>query len=112
PINGGVPWPKEFRSALRREGEWLSFVRPAHRLMPGYTASRKSATALLAGSTSVWEQLDGYHQKTVYVPENGIDPERFAFPETERKPGPLRIAFVGRLVPYKGADMMIDAVAP
>src|SRR5713226_3525855 len=39
PMNGGIPWPKEFRAELRREGEWLSYVREAHRLLPGYAAT-------------------------------------------------------------------------
>jgi glycosyltransferase involved in cell wall biosynthesis len=52
----------------------------------------------------------------VYIPENAVEPERFG--GTSRAPsraapsGPLRIAFVGRLVPYKGADMLIQAAAP
>jgi glycosyltransferase involved in cell wall biosynthesis len=47
------------------------------------------------------------------VPENGIDLERFGndfAPVTP--PRPVRIAFVGRLVPYKGADILVDAVQP
>jgi glycosyltransferase involved in cell wall biosynthesis len=114
PINGGVPWPKEFRDRLRSEGEWLSYIRDAHRLMPYYAATRRSASALIAGSTNVWEQLTPYRDKCVYIPENAIDPERFAV-EPAIPPqggGPLRVSFVGRLVPYKGADMLIEAAAP
>jgi len=112
PINGGVPWPKGFHHALRGEGEWLSYVRGGHRLLPGYRRTRSAAAALITGSINTFEQMNGHHERCVYVPENAIDPDRFAVPEPEKKDGPLRIVFVGRLVPYKGADMLIDAVAP
>lgn len=113
PINGGVPWPKEFRDALRREGEWLSHLRAGHRLLPGYDRIRRNAAALIAGSVNVWEQLSDHLERSVYVPENAIEPDRFAVPEPRHEQsGPLRVVFVGRLVPYKGADMLIDAVAP
>ncbi len=112
PINGGVPWPKEFRDAMYREGEWLSYVRSAYKLFPGYRSTRRSAKGLIVGSVSVWEQMEGYRDRCVYVPENAIDPSRFELGDPGRPDAPLRIAFVGRLVPYKGADMLIDAVAP
>jgi len=112
PMNGGIPWPKEFRAELRREGEWLSYVREAHRLLPGYAATRSAAAALITGSICAWEQMRGHHERCVYLPENAIEPGRFAVAKPERLGGPLRVAFVGRLVPYKGADMLIDAVAP
>lgn len=112
PLNGGVPWPREFRSALRREGEWLAYLRSGHRFVPGYRSTRAAASAILAGSTHVWGELQGYHDRSVYIPENGIDPERVRARLGERRPGPLAIAFVGRLVPYKGADMLVEAAAP
>lgn len=112
PLNGGVPWPKEFVRAQHREGEWLSHVRGAHRLLPGYRSTRRNAAATITGSRSVWEQMAGHEARCVYVPENGIDPERFPEPPARLAGGPLQVAFVGRLVPYKGADMLIEAAAP
>jgi glycosyltransferase involved in cell wall biosynthesis len=112
PANGGVAWPKEFRDALRREGEWLSYIRGSHRLLPGYALTRTAAAALIAGSASAWDQLKGHHERCVYLPENAIDPDRFCVTERAPAEGPLRVAFVGRLVPYKGADMLIEAAAP
>jgi glycosyltransferase involved in cell wall biosynthesis len=113
PINGGVKWPKEFGAVRRAEGEWLSYVRDAHKLLPGYRSTRSDAAAILVGSTATRDQIPApYRSKCVYIPENGIDPERFGFCIDRPVTKPLRIAFVGRLVPYKGADMLMDAAAP
>lgn len=112
PINGGVPWPAEFRDALRREGEWLTYLRGAYRLMPGFSSTRRSASAILAGSRHVWSELEGFQDRAIYIPENAIDPERVTGSREQRRVGPLRVAFVGRLVPYKGVDMLIEATAP
>jgi glycosyltransferase involved in cell wall biosynthesis len=111
PVNGGVPWPKGFHDVQHAEGEWLSYVRDAHKLLPGYRNTRKRASALIAGSMSAYEQFGDYLEKVVYIPENAVATERF--PEVTPTPaqGPMRVAFVGRLVPYKGADMLIRASA-
>ena len=43
---------------------------------------------------------------------NGIDLSRFPEPQTNQtSPGPIRILSTGRLVPFKGFDILIDACA-
>jgi glycosyltransferase involved in cell wall biosynthesis len=113
PLNGGVPWPKGFDAARRREKEWLSYVRDVYRLVPGYLATRRDATAILIGSRDTWMQMPrSFHRKCFYVPENAIDPARFTQTRTRKTQKPIRAIFVGRLVPYKGADMLLEAAAP
>ncbi|TWU18080.1 glycosyltransferase family 4 protein [Allorhodopirellula heiligendammensis] len=110
PLNGGVPWPTQFSGVRRKEKEWLSYIRSMHTLMPGYHRTRRSARALIIGSKDTWHQMpEAYQSKCVYIPENGIDLARFSKTRTRQATLPLELVFVGRLVPYKGADMLIEA---
>lgn len=113
PLNGGVPWPKEFDRERRREREWLSYVRDGYKLMPYYRRTRGAAAAIITGSRDTYRQLaDAYKDKAVYVPENAVDPARFTARTSGSVSLPLKVAFVGRLVPYKGCDMLLTAAAP
>jgi glycosyltransferase involved in cell wall biosynthesis len=112
PLNGGVPWPKGFRDRQHAEREWLSHVRAVYKLMPGYRSTRRYSSAIIAGSKYTYEEMPRWaKEKCSIIPENGVDPERFKTPRSRRASLPLRGAFVGRLVPYKGADMLLEAAA-
>ncbi|SHH56799.1 glycosyltransferase family 4 protein [Marivita hallyeonensis] len=111
PLNGGVPWPKHFDTERRAEKEWLSYFRSAYKLLPGRDSTVKHAAAIIVGSRHTQSEIPAqYAGKTVFIPENGIDPARFN-QTANPKDDMLRACFVGRLVPYKGADMLITAAA-
>lgn len=113
PLNGGVPWPAGFDTERRREKEWLSYVRGAYKALPGRGAMLKASAAIICGSRHTMTEIPArYRDKAIWMPENAVDPERFNL--TAMQPGalPLRACFIGRLVPYKGADMAIRAAAP
>ena len=114
PINGGVPWPRAFDSARRKEREWLSYVRGLHRLLPGHRASRRHTSGFLVASGHTWRELpEAARERATYVPENAIDPAKFTAERTRTAgDGPIRLAWLGRLVPYKGGDMALEAARP
>ncbi len=111
PLNGGVPWPKGFDAERRREKEWLSYVRGAYKVLPNWRATMKAASAIIVGSRHTQSEVPkAYADKAVFIPENAIDPARFSATGTPPE-GPLQLCFVGRMVPYKGPDILLEAAA-
>lgn len=53
----------------------------------------------------------GYHGPAAVVPQFGVDTELFR-PHPHPANDPLRIGYVGRLVPQKGVDCLLRAYAP
>jgi glycosyltransferase involved in cell wall biosynthesis len=112
PLNGGVPWPPHFMDRQHAERDWLSTVRRLYKFMPAYRSTRRDSAAILVGSMYTYADMPSWAQrKCIYIPENGVDLERFSRPRERTASLPLKGAFVGRLVPYKGADMLLEAAA-
>lgn len=108
PIAGGLPWPAEFSSEKRKEKEWLTNFRDFYKYLPYYRSSRENANALIVNSKATLNQMESqYHEKVVYIPENAIDPNRFDLSNTVNVTKPYKVVFIGRLVPYKCADVAI-----
>ena len=107
PLNGGLPWPKEYPELRRREREWLAPFRRAYQLMPYYRATYQHLSGVIAGSQHTASEIPRHFGgRRYYLPENGIDPERFplaaSWPEPRKR---FRFITIGRLVPYKGFDL-------
>ncbi len=119
PVNGGVSFPKGFQDVARREFYYLNVIRHLVRLIPGYVETYKRADHILAGSTftmnMIQEQLHVPDERISLFYENGIDAaflETTAVDDLSRaSDNCIELLFVGRLVPYKGADMLLDAIS-
>ena len=113
PLSGGLLIPPGFEDVLRGEREWLAPFREAHRLMPGYRATRECASAIIVGSRVASAEIpERCAQRRVYVPENGVNPARFDRHAQGAVHLPIRVAFAGRHVRLKGIDMLLEAAAP
>src|SRR5262249_9093644 len=90
PLNGGLPWPKSFIDRQHAEGEWLSRLRWMHKFIPYYKSTRLHSAALIAGSKHTYGELPHWTSaKRIYIPENGVDLERFRKPRTHSAGLPL-----------------------
>lgn len=118
PVNGGVPYPESFGKIAQSEFSFLNWLRTAGRyLLSGYRDSYERADAVLSGSEftkGLLEKLFALKRDVEVLAENGLDETFFADAAAEEPPrsdDTLEILFVGRLVPYKGADIAIDALS-
>lgn len=116
PLNGGLPWPKQYPDLRKQEGERLSYFRSLFRFVPGYRTTREAASAIIVGGASAYHEIpDQWKSKTFYIPENAIDPQRFPQPASRTAQDytnrPIRAVFLGRLVPYKACDILLEAGA-
>jgi glycosyltransferase involved in cell wall biosynthesis len=110
PINGGLPYPKQFRRELWREREWLRLARGAVNFFP-YTRStyRRSAAILAAGQHTIDNLPISDRSKVFNLLEVGFDPKTFLSFSTRPHHERLTFLFVGRLIPFKCPDMAIAA---
>ncbi|MEA5511116.1 glycosyltransferase family 4 protein [Crocosphaera sp. UHCC 0190] len=115
PVNGGVPFPTGFQKVARQEFAYFNFLRAIGRyLIPGYVETYKKADKILAGSTYTLNLLKDLFaisdDKINLFYENGISQDFFKKQQVNADAQYINLLFVGRLVPYKGADMVIEAI--
>lgn len=113
PLNGGLPWPKEYPELRGKEREWLVPVRNAYRRLPFYRSSYRRLAAVISGSRHTQSETPSdFTGRQIYMPENGIDPYRFQISDGWAAPtGRFQFVSVGRLVPYKGFHLTLQAMA-
>ena len=125
PVNGGVPFPDGFKDLGRREYSYLNFLRWVGRsIIPGYRETYKKADYILAGSSYTLglirqlfpktrdEQIELFYENGItssFVRSNeDVDQKMKLVKDSADKK--IKLLYVGRLVPYKGANMLLDAL--
>jgi glycosyltransferase involved in cell wall biosynthesis len=112
PLNGGLPWPSVFTKELKKEKEWLTYVRNAYRWLPFARSTLNKTKVILAAFQHTINQLSASQkEKTIDFPEVGIDPSLFAAPDVRESSHQVTFLFAGRLVPYKCPDVVVSAFA-
>ena len=125
PVNGGVPFPDGFKDLGRREYSYLNFLRWVGRsIIPGYRETYKKADYIFAGSSYTLGLIRKLFPKTrdeqiELLYENGItssflrsseDVDQKIMLAEDAIDKKVKLLYVGRLVPYKGAHMLLDAI--
>jgi glycosyltransferase involved in cell wall biosynthesis len=112
PLNGGLPWPKAYPELRRKEREWLVPVRNAYKHLPYYRSTYRHLAGVISGSRHTATEVPRSSPcRRFYLPENGVDPARFPIASAWPEPrGRFRFLTVGRLVPYKGVDLTLEAM--
>lgn len=115
PMNGGMVYPPAFRARQNAiERRTIAALRlltdVGNRLVPG----KPSASALLVANERTRAVLSPCMRSvpTYVVPENGVDLSRFHGVEKAKKPAGFRFAYAGRLIDWKGVDLLLEAFPP
>jgi glycosyltransferase involved in cell wall biosynthesis len=115
PLNGGLPWPADYPELRKQEREWLVPIRGIYRWLPYHRSTYKHARGVIAGSWHTATEIPAWFAgRRYYLPENGFDLERIPLSDGWTAPEPgkrFRFVTVGRLVPYKGFDLILEAMA-
>ena len=117
PMNGDIGYPRAFRAwaslpdrVFVRVWRWLA--RGLGWLLPG----KRPAWMLLAANERTEAALRLYHTRCMpdRISENGVDFKTWAPPSAPRPSAsgaPVRFIFAGRLVAWKGVDLLLSAWA-
>jgi glycosyltransferase involved in cell wall biosynthesis len=114
PMNGNMTYPPGFRSRSPLERAFVPVARRstdlANYLIPG---KRRAEVLLVANERTRSALPAGYRGKVQILCENGVDTDIWRRPDDlqARPVDGLRLAFLGRLVSWKGADMVLDVFA-
>jgi len=112
PVNGGLGWPPGFYAELKREREWLTYVRKIHTALPYYRVTYRKSAAILAGFQHTIDKLPAEARPRIFNCsdvgyEEQPDDDRFERPASDQ----MTVLFAGRLVPYKCPDVLVKAFA-
>ncbi len=114
PLNAGLETPSAFRETLRGESTWLYPIRYFGRVLDWVIGSSRNAARFLTATEATVNSIAQRHRaRIVPMLENGVELSRFTameWPEPPSATNPLRLLFVGRLIPAKALPLLFEAM--
>lgn len=114
PLNAGLETPRAFRETLRGESTWLYPIRYFGRVLDWIIGSSRHATLFLTATEATVNSIAPRHRARIRpMLENGVDLTRFVpadWPEPPSETNPLKMLFVGRLIPAKALPLLFEAM--
>jgi len=111
PVNGGMETAPGFPEVERLERAGFQSLRPLARFLdPGAETFRRAACVLVATEATRAVLPSAVAARARLLCENAVDPALFTPTPGRRGPG-LRALYLGRLLPYKGVEHALRAVA-
>ena len=115
PLNCGLGMPGGFDYILRQESTWLVRLRRIGRVIDTLIGSSRRISRILTATRATRDWVaPRFRDRCRMMLENGIDLARFQpapWPEAPSASQPLRVLFVGRLIAFKGLDLLLAAMA-
>jgi glycosyltransferase involved in cell wall biosynthesis len=115
PLNSGLGKPQGFEAILRQESGWLIRVRNVSRVFDALIGSSRRIARILTATRATFEAVaPRYRGRCRMMVENGVNLDKFvptAWPAAPYQARALKVLFVGRLLPLKGVDMLLAAIA-
>lgn len=114
PWNGGLASPTTFPEIMKAESKWLYPIRNLGRVFDALIGSTRNAAMILTATQATFAAIPKpYQNKCQALLENGVNLDLFPpapYPPAPSDANPLQIVFVGRLLPFKGVGMLLEAV--
>jgi len=115
PLNGGLSNPTGFTDIMKEEVGWLYPIRRLGMVWDWIIGSSRNSARILAATQATWDSIPkSARDRCVSCLENGVDEDLFApspWPAPPSGNNPLRILFVGRLIPFKGLPFLMEAIS-
>ncbi len=115
PWNGGLQSPSTFPEIMRDDSGWLYKARDIGKYLDMALGTTAHASVVLSANQATDLSIRPANRgKCIRMIENGVNLDLFDADLDKPAPSekdPLQIIFAGRLVPFKGVGMLIEAIS-